>query len=145
FFAVFPEATVWRTYKDAEGYDLVLLGRAEETPISVDEIDRRLHLAANAKAAQSLAEAGFPSAPELLGTYAGRAADLQPMLAGAQINDDLSMRLQYLAGMGVNSKEAANLYHEILSYRQYPEGLFTGSGEGIQRLRELLQKPALTF
>ena len=67
------------------------------------------------------------------------------MLTGAEINDDLSMRLQYLAGMGLNSDDAARLYHEIISYRKFPEGLLTGSGERIGALRELLGRPALTF
>jgi spermidine synthase len=82
---------------------------------------------------------------DLLAIYAGRAPDLQPMLAGAQINDDLSMRLQYMAGFGLNSADAARLYHEILSYRRFPEGLLTGTGERIAALRELLQRAALTF
>ena len=42
FFSVFPGATVWSNYLDGDGYDLVLLGRAEESPIDVDAIDRRL-------------------------------------------------------------------------------------------------------
>ncbi|HEY1757623.1 MAG TPA: fused MFS/spermidine synthase [Bryobacteraceae bacterium] len=145
FFSVFPGGTVWSNYKDGDGYDLVLLGRAEESAIDVDAMDRRLKTAAYARVSASLAEVGLPSAVDLLATYVGRAPDLQPMLAGAQINDDLSMRLQYLAGLGLNSAESARLYHEILSYRKFPEALLTGSGERIAALRESLQRAALTF
>ncbi len=143
FFAVFPGATVWSNFADGDGYDLVLLGREEETPIDIDGVDRRLKMSANVS--QSLAEVGLPSAVDLLATYAGRASDLQPMLAGAQINDDLSMRLQYLAGMGLNSTDAARMYREILSYRKFPEGLLTGTGERFAALSERLQRPSLTF
>jgi spermidine synthase len=148
FFSVFPGATVWSNYLDGDGYDLVLLGRAEESPgdsIDVDAIDRRLKTAAYARVSASLAEVRLPTAVDLLATYVGRAPDLEPMLAGAQINDDLSMRLQYLAGFGLNSAESARLYHEILSYRSFPEGLLTGTGERIAALREMLQRAALTF
>jgi len=144
FFSVFPDATVWSNYLDGDGYDLVLLGRAD-APIDVDAMDRRLRTPEYEPVSASLAEVGFSSAVDLLAIYAGRAPDLQPMLAGAQINDDLSMRLQYMAGFGLNSADAARLYHEILSYRRFPEGLLTGTGERIAALRELLQRAALTF
>jgi spermidine synthase len=145
FFSVFPGATVWSNFLDGDGYDLVLLGRAEESAMDVDSIDRRLKTAGYARVSMSLAEVGFPSAVDLLATYAGRAPDLQPMLAGAEINDDLSMRLEYLAGLGLNSADSARLYREILSYRKFPEGLLTGTGERIAALRELLGRAALTF
>lgn len=143
FFAVFPGATVWSNFTDGDGYDLVLLGRTEESAIDINEMDRRLKM--NADASKSLAEVGFPSAVDLLATYAGRAPDLQPMVAGAQINNDLSMRLQYLAGMGLNSTDAARMYREILSCRKFPEGLLTGTGEGFAALSERLRRPSLTF
>ncbi len=145
FFAVFPSATVWSAYRDGDGYDLVLLGQAEPAAIDINAIDHRLKTPGYARVAQSLTESGFPSATDLLATYAGRAPDLQAMLDGAQINEDVSMRLQYLAGMGLNSKEAPNIYHQILSRREFPEGLFTGTGEQVEELRGLLQRPALTF
>jgi spermidine synthase len=145
FFSVFPGATVWSNYLDVDGYDLMLMGRAEESPIDIDVIDRRLKSPGYAAVSASLAEAKFPSAVDLLDTYAGRASDLQPMIAGAQINDDLSMRLQYLAGLGLNAAESSRLYHEVLSYRGFPEGLLTGTGERIAVLRERLGRAALVF
>jgi spermidine synthase len=145
FFSVFPGGTVWSNYLNGDGYDLVLLGRAEESAIDVDAMDRRLKMAASARVSASLAEVGLSSAVDLLATFAGRAPDLQPMLAGTQINDDLSMRLQYLAGLGLNSTDSARLYHEIISHRKFPEGLFTGTGERIATLRESLQRAPLTF
>ena len=95
--------------------------------------------------AQSLADADFHSAAELLATYAGRSSDLESFVGDAPINEDLNMRLQYLAGMGVNSTTAPQVYREILSYRRFPSDLLTGSGEGMDALRERIGRPRRTF
>jgi len=145
FFEVFPDATVWSNYLDGEGYDLVLLGRTDSSPIDVDRIQRRVAQPAYAGVAAALADSRFDSAVDLFGTYVGRAADLQPVLAGAQINDDMNLRLQYIAGMGVNSVASPQIYREILSYRKFPDGLLTGSAEEMDRLRELLGRRQRSF
>ena len=86
----------------------------------------------------SLGEVGFHSAVDLLATYAGRASDMQPLLIGAEINEDLNMRLQYLAGLGLNSMATPQIYRSILAYRKFPEGLLVGNGGRIDALRTLL-------
>ena len=143
FFDVFPNGTVWSNYLDGDGYDLVLVGRLNETPINVDDVQRRLDQPAYAAVAKSLAEAQFRSAVDLLGSFAGRGADLQPMFGGVEINDDLNERLQYLAGLGLNSVAAPQLYRDILTYRKFPEGLLTGGR--VTELRDLIEKPRRTF
>ncbi len=100
FFSVFPNATVWSNYLNGDGYDLVLLGRVDGAPINVDALERRLDQPTYAAVSASLAEVRFHSAVDLLATYAGGAPDLAPMMANAQINDDLNMRLQYLRDWG---------------------------------------------
>jgi spermidine synthase len=146
FFSVFPNATVWSNYLNGDGYDLVLLGSADNTsPIDVDDLQRRLSQPAYAGVAASLVDADFHSAYELMATYVGRAADLAPMLTGVQINDDMNMRLQYIAGLGLNSPGSPQVYKEILSYRKFPEDLLTGSGEGIDALRQLMGRPRRNF
>jgi spermidine synthase len=139
---LFPNATVWSNYFQGDGYDLVLIGRQDSSPINVDALDRRLGQPAYARVAASLADANFHSGLELLGTYVGRASDLAPMLAGAQLNDDLNLRLQYMAGLGLNSRRSAEIYRHILSYRRFPDDLFTGDTNA---LRELLGQPQRTF
>ncbi len=111
----------------------------------MDALERRLAQAGYARVKASLAETGFGSAEDLLRTYAGRASDLEPMLAGAEINEDLNLRLQYLAGLGLNSAIAPRIYAEILAYRKFPEGLLTGSDERLNRLREAFGRPHRTF
>jgi spermidine synthase len=145
FFSVFPNATVWSNYLDGDGYDLVLLGSADGSSINVDALQRRLDQAGYSGVSASLAEAGFHSAVDLLGTYAGGASDLAPMLANAQINDDLNMRLQYMAGLGLNSVTAPQVYREVLSYRKFPGDLLVGRGEGVNALHELIGRPHREF
>jgi spermidine synthase len=145
FFSVFPNATVWSNYFQCDGYDLVLLGRENSSPIDVDALQQRLDQPAYAKVSASLAEAGFHSAVDLLATYTGRASDLQPLLAGVTINNDLNLRLQYLAGLGLNSRLSAEIYRQILTYRKFPQDLFSGTGERMNALQSTLGRPYRSF
>jgi spermidine synthase len=145
FFSVFPDATVWSNYYQGDGYDLVLLGREDASPIDINALQQRLDQSGYSRVASSLAEAGFHSAVDLLGTYTGRASDLAPMLAGVVTNDDLNLRLQYMAGLGLNSRASPEIYRHILTYRRFPESLLVGSGEKINALQELLGKPLRSF
>src|SRR3984885_8587235 len=145
FFSVFPNATVWSNYLNGDGYDLVLLGSADATPIHVDALQQRLDQPGYSQVSASLAETGFHSAVDLLATYAGRAPDLAPMLSGVPLNEDLNMRLQYLAGLGLNSIIAPQVYREILSYRKFPEDLMVGTGAGLDALHESISRQPRTF
>jgi spermidine synthase len=145
FFSVFPKATVWGNYLNGDGYDLVLLGRAEESPIDVDQMQQRLDRPEYARVAASLADAEFHSAGDLLATYVGRGPDLVRILANATINDDLNLRLQYVAGLGLNAAAAPRIYRDLLAYRKFPEGLIIGSGERLEQLRTLFGRPHRTF
>lgn len=140
FFDVFPNGTIWGNDINGEGYDIVLLGQAEPSHIDVDAMDRRLMQPENAAIARSLGSVGFRSAVDVLATYAGRASDLAPWLAHAEINDDLSMRLQYLAGMGLNFDQPGPIYTSMLNYRRWPQDLFSGSDERIAALRLALSR-----
>ncbi|HWZ30341.1 MAG TPA: fused MFS/spermidine synthase [Bryobacteraceae bacterium] len=141
FFDVFPNGTVWGNDINGDGYDIVLLGQAEPTHINIDAMQERLARPENARVAQSLGAVGFRSALDLLATYAGRATDLAPWLAHAEINDDLSMRLQYLAGMGLNFDRPVAIYSSMLEYRRFPGDLFSGSDAAVSSLRFGLAEP----
>jgi spermidine synthase len=138
FFDVFPDGTVWSNDIQGKGYDVVLSGHASPQQIDLDSIQRELAQPEYAAAAQSLGEVGFGSAMALFATYGGQARDLKPWLADAQINRDSNLRLQYLAGMGLNTYENASIYDEMLRYRRFPEGLFVGSEAAKQYLREAI-------
>ena len=55
--------------------------------------------------------------------------------AGAQINHDIDLRLQYLAGMGVNNFSAGAIASEIARVRRFPLDIFSGSPESIGELQ----------
>jgi spermidine synthase len=135
FFNVFPNGTVWGNDIDGEGYDTVLLGQAEPMKIDLDAFDARWTAPENAPVAESMGLVSFRNPLDLLSTYAGRASDLTPWLLNAQINDDMSQRLQYLAGMGLNFDRPAVIYNDILAFRRFPDDLFTGSEARIAALR----------
>jgi spermidine synthase len=103
--------------------------------IDVDAIEARLQTPAYAQVAASLREIGFNSATELFATFAGNEPMLRPWLADAQINHDRNLRLQFLAGLGLNNYDQGGIYSQMLQYRQFPEGLFVGSPERLAAIR----------
>jgi spermidine synthase len=135
FFDVFPNGTIWANDNNGQGYDVVLLGQAEPTRIDIDALQARLDRPEYATVRASLQQVGFQNAMSLLDTYLGRAPDLRQWLAGAQINRDIGLRLQYLAGMGVNNFSASAIASEIARLRQFPRDVFTGSPESIAELQ----------
>ena len=141
FFDVFPNGTVWGNDIDGEGYDIVLLGQAEPTRINLDSLEERLARPENQRVLRSVEAVGFRSGIDMLATYAGRATDLAPWLAHAEINDDWSMRLQYLAGMGLAFDRPGPIYNSMLEYRRFPADLFLGSQERVDALRFALSEP----
>ena len=126
FFDVFPNGLIAGNTFRGVGYDTVLLGQVEPTRIDLDEIDARLKRSDFAPVAASLREIGLASAVDLFSTYAGRAVDLKAWLRDASINRDRDLRLQYLAGLGLNMNESDAVYADILKYRRFPTDVFTG-------------------
>jgi spermidine synthase len=138
FFDVFPRGTIWGNDIDGQGYDVVLLGQNGPPSVDLEAVAARFARPELQAAAQSLAQVGFPSALGLFSTYAGQGPDFSGWLAGTSINRDRNMRLQYLAGMGLNTAQSVRTYDRILSLRSLPEGLFTGRAEQIAQLREMI-------
>jgi spermidine synthase len=138
FLDVFPDGTIWGNTIEKEGYDVVLLGHTDPTRLDLDAFDERLNRRDHARVLTSLNDVGFEDPLDLLATYAGQGGDLTSWLEGAQINRDRNLRLQYLAGLGVNESLESRIYREILSHRTLPQGLFTGSKERQQLLWTLL-------
>ena len=88
----------------------------------------------------SLAQVGFETTVDLLATYLGRARDLRPWLAGAAINTDRNLRLQYLAGNAVNNNTGNEIRDAILRYRKFPSDLLVGESATLA-LREEMAEP----
>jgi spermidine synthase len=141
FMEAFPNGVVWGNTNNGAGYDLVLLGQVENTRIDVDAIQARLQRPEYAPVVQSLHEIGMNSAVDLFSTFAGRGNDLAPWLADASINRDRNLRLQFLAGLGLNLYQSDTIYAGMLAYvRRYPDELFAGSPETIRALRAGIQR-----
>jgi spermidine synthase len=139
FFDAFSNGTIWSNDVNGQGYDVVLAGWPEPAPIHVAALQQRLGRKDHAQVIQSLEEVGFKEVIELLATYAGRAKDLSPWLEGAEINRDRNLRLQYLAGMGVNADRSAAIYDEMAAYWSFPDDLFIASGRLEQALKQWMQ------
>jgi spermidine synthase len=85
--------------------------------------------------AQSLRQIGMSSAVDLFSTYAGRKPDLASWLRDATINRDRNLRLQYLAGLGLNLYQADAIYADMLrNVSTMPDDLFVASDATRQRL-----------
>ena len=126
-----------------EGYDLVLLGSAEgNMRIDLDQIQEKLQTAGYASVAASLKQVGFHSAMDLLATFAARGQDLREWLSDAQINLDRNLRLQYLAGMGLNDNRSVAIYDQIRRNSRFPEDLLIGTDRRMQTLRLAIEGPA---
>ena len=140
FLEAFPNGVVWGNTQNGAGYDLVLLGQVERTTIDVDAVERKLRRTEYGPVAQSLAQIGMLSAVDLFSTYAGRRPDLDPWLSDAIINRDRNLRLQYLAGLGLNLYQSDVIYADMLRYAKYPEDLFVGAASTVQALKEGIER-----
>jgi spermidine synthase len=138
FFDAFPNGTIWGNDISGGGYDLVLMGQVDPARIDMDKMQARLESPEGARVAASLREVGFSSAVQLLATYTGQEPDLRPWLAGAEINRDGNLRLQYMAGLALNVSKEGAIYNQMLTYRKFPDNLFAGSEERKRALRYAL-------
>jgi spermidine synthase len=138
FLEVFPNGTLWGNTYEGKGHDMVLLGQVEPLRIDLDEVAQRLGRPEYAMVAQSLREVGMNSSLDLFATYAGRRSELVEWLSDSVINRDRNLRMQYLAGMGLNLDESAAIYADILTYRRFPEDIFK-SAEGMDSLRRAIE------
>jgi spermidine synthase len=139
FFEAFPRGMIFANLYNGAGYDLVLLGQRDPTPIDLDEMEQRLKRPEYAPVARSLGEIGMPSAVDLFATYAGSARDITPWLHDAQINRDRNLRLQYLAGRGLNLYKAETIFAEMRPYGKDPDNVFIGSDAVIQTLLQKIR------
>ena len=135
FLEAFPNGAVFANTINGQGYDLVLFGQVEARKINVDTVQARLADPANAAVAKSLGEVGINSAVELFGTYAGRRSDMKNWLSDAQINTDSNLKLQYLAGLGLNLYQSDAIYKAMIKDSKYPDDLFDGTPETLASLR----------
>jgi spermidine synthase len=129
FFESFPNGVVFGNTYQGGGYDLVLLGQLEPVSIDVADIDARLRRPEYRTVATSLSEIGIGSGIDLFATYAGQPSDLGAYFKDAVVTHDSNLRLQYLAGSGVNLNIGPSIYNGLLMYRKPPTTIFKGTDE----------------
>ena len=140
FFEVFPNGSLFVNNVNHGGYDLVMLGQAEPTVIDVDALNRKLESPEYAGVAQSLRDIGFYSGSNLLATFAGRAEDLKGWTNNAIINRDRGLKLQYLAGLGLNLYKANDIYQNMVAAGvKMPQGMFVGTPETVDLLSRMIE------
>jgi spermidine synthase len=139
FLEAFPDGAVFANTINGQGYDLVLFGQLGGGKINVDEVQKRLDDPANSAVADSLRQVGINSAIELFATYGGSRRDMQNWLRDAQINTDRNLKLQFLAGLGLNLYQSDAIYQAMKRDAKYPEDLFEGSPETLQQLRARIE------
>ncbi|MCA9128850.1 MAG: fused MFS/spermidine synthase [Planctomycetales bacterium] len=139
FMDAFGEGTLWSNEFNGGGYDLIALGQLEELHINADLLQERLNRDDHQLVQQSLQQVGLGAALGLLQTYAGQRSDFEQVLSGAQVNHDRDLRLQYLAGLGLNQQEADAIYARLMSDVLYPERIFDAAGKLGQQLKLRLQ------
>jgi spermidine synthase len=136
FLEAFPNGVVWGNTQNGAGYDLVLMGTVDPIKIDVDRVEQTLKSPQYARVAQSLSEIGMYSAVDLFSTYAGKRPDLDPWMSDAIINRDRNLRLQYLAGLGLNLYQSDVIYADMLRHAtRFPDELFAGSDATIEALK----------
>jgi spermidine synthase len=140
FMEAFPEGTIWSNDDRGAGYDTILFGQLDQQPIDVEALQARLDRDDHKSVAVSLRSVGIPSAIELLGMYAGQAGDLTEWLADAEINRDRNLRLQYLAGMGLNLYQSEAIFNDMVRHRRFPEQLFVVSPEDRPKLARAIER-----
>lgn len=140
FFEAFPYASVWANNIDGRGYDMVFMGQVDPLEIDVDEVAARLNRPDHQPVVESLRGIGINNEIDLFGTFAGQNSDLSHWTAGADINRDRDLRLQYLGGWGINSRLEDFIYRRMISYRQPPTNIFRGQPEHVMAIFQAIQE-----
>jgi spermidine synthase len=159
FFKVFPHGIVWSNESGGEGYDAVLFAKVGEDggvdkPVKVDLDAIQAYIDAHPAVKQSIVDVGFTAANsrvpglagdgeavQLFSTFACSGANIKEWSKNTEhlINWDRNLRLQYVAGMGVNQYQQAKILRDILREFKYPDQIFSGSPERIAALKEIFK------
>ena len=80
------------------------------------------------------------SRPVIRSLSVDRAVSMAGWLNGAAINRDRNLRLQYLAGLGLNLYQSDAIYRKMIKESRYPDGIFTGSTQTLAALRSVVDQ-----
>jgi spermidine synthase len=138
FMDAFPNGTVWNTQGGGGGYDVVVLGQIEPTRIDVPSAEQRVK--GNPELLESLSEVRLASATDLLAAYGAGAPDLAAWFEDTPVNQDLSLKLEYISGLAPDLLTADEIYASMTRLRSYPTDLFVAPPEVEADLRSRIQR-----
>jgi spermidine synthase len=127
FMDAFPNGTVWNTQGGGAGYDVVVLGQIEPTRIDVSGAEQRVR--GNPELLESLSEVRLASAADLFAAYGAGAADLAAWLEDTPVNQDFSLKLEYISGLAPDLMTPDAIYASMTRLRSYPTDLFVAAPE----------------
>ena len=127
FIDAFPDGTVWNTITGGKGYDVVLVGGNEPMHLDAGAIEMRI--AQTPLLSQSLRDVKIMGAVDLLATYGTNGRDMTKWLAGAPVNRDFSLKLEYISGLALNAKEADQIYSNMAAGHSYPAAMISAPPE----------------
>jgi spermidine synthase len=135
FVDVFPEALLFGNAKGGRGYDTVLIGPVDRPRLDIDALEARLARSEYLPMRHSLHQIGFTNVSDLLATYAAGGSQLRAWAAGAPLNLDRDLRLQYLAGLRASGMDPEGIYTSILRSSAWQTDLFVGNPDSVARVR----------
>jgi hypothetical protein len=133
FMDAFPNGTMWNTVTGGKGFDVVLVGSLE--PLHLDLRATAGRMAVTQKVFDSYREVRINSVIDLLSTYGASGKDMERWLAGAPINRDFSLKLEYISGLALDQREADPIYAHMVADRTFPTEIFTGPRPQMDELR----------
>lgn len=140
FFNVFPHGTVWGNDVGGEGYDVVMLGQTAPLKVNFQQLQDRLDQSDHRDVKSSLEAIDLGTALSLMAKYAGNRSSMDAWLSDAELNHDGSLRLQYLAGMSLNSYQSAGIYRAMTRQRVYPSEIMFAPPQQETALKLLLDQ-----
>ena len=98
FLSVFPNTTLWSSGAErSHGYDIIAVGQIDPVPLDLEKLEKRIK--GNPRLQAVLDEVRMGSVLRLFNHYVGRGSELGELLKDAEINQESSLKLEYMAGM----------------------------------------------
>jgi spermidine synthase len=133
FCEVFPHAMVWHTGGTIIQRHMLLIGSDKSFKLDLDKIDELA--GPGSEISKSIHEMEFHSIDEMLSLFIADKGALNDWLAGAQINHDTSLKLEYLAGAAAYQNRREAIFRDIIENRRWPKDLYHGDSNRIEAIR----------
>ena len=136
FLEAFPNGAVFANTVNGQGYDLVLFGQLDGGKIDVDAVQARLDGSGErARSRSRCARSGSIRPSSCSAPTPAARSDMAGWLKDAQINTDRNLRLQYLAGLGLNLYQSDPIYRSMIGTAGIPRTLrgFAADAAGAAR------------